>query len=195
LAARGYRTVIPDYRLYPDVRFPAFMEDAALAYRWAAQAAGDEPIVLAGHSAGGHVAALLALDGRWIGEAPRPAGVVGLAGPYAFDPTTWPSTKDIFAPAAAHPDSARPVAFVTPQSPPMLLTRGAEDDVVAPYNAEELAKALTAAGVPVENKLYPGLGHVALILAFARPLRWRAPALEDALAFIGQVTGNITAPR
>jgi acetyl esterase/lipase len=34
LAARGVMTVIPDYRLYPLVRFPAFMQDAAMAVAW-----------------------------------------------------------------------------------------------------------------------------------------------------------------
>ena len=94
--------------------------------------------------------------------APRPAAVVGLAGPYAFDPTTWPRTAEIFTAAAGRADSARPVSFVSPKAPPMFLARG----------------------VPVENRLYPGIGHVALVLAISRPFRWRAAVLDDSVGFL-----------
>jgi acetyl esterase/lipase len=192
LAARGFTAVIPDYRLYPDSVFPDFMEDAALAYGFVDRelntGAKKLPVALMGHSAGGYIAALLALDPEYLDRdapgAPRPAAVVGLAGPYAFDPTTWPSTKDIFTAAAGRADAARPVAFASPEAPPMFLARGADDDVVAPYNADELEAALRARGVPVENRLYPGLGHVALVLAISKPFRWRAPVLADSIAFL-----------
>lgn len=62
-------TVLPDYRLYPQVKFPQFLDDGALAVAWVqkhAQEFGGDPhrIVLMGHSAGGHEAAFLAYDGR-----------------------------------------------------------------------------------------------------------------------------------
>ncbi len=192
LAARGFTAVIPDYRLYPAAAFPDFMEDAALAYGFVDRHlnAGAEklPVALMGHSAGAYIAALLALDPEYLDRdapgAPRPAVVVGLAGPYAFDPTTWPRTKDIFTAAAGRADAARPVAFASPDAPPMFLARGADDDVVAPYNADELEAALRTRGVPVEKILYPGIGHIALVLAISRPFRWRAPVLDDSIAFI-----------
>jgi len=194
LAAQGYTAVIPDYRLYPQAVFPAFMEDAALAYSYVAKnlspGAEKQRIVLMGHSAGGYIAALLALDHRYLAEAapdaPPPAAVVGLAGPYSFDPTTWPRTRKIFAAAAANPDSARPLAFASDEAPPMFFSRGANDQVVAAFNADDLARALREKGVFVENKLYPGLGHVGLVLTFSRPFRWRAPVLDDSIAFIEQ---------
>ena len=40
LAASGYTVVIPDYRLYPAVRFPAFVDDGARAVRWTADRVG-----------------------------------------------------------------------------------------------------------------------------------------------------------
>jgi acetyl esterase/lipase len=144
-----------------------------------------------GHSAGAYIAALLALDGRYLDKAapgaPPPAAVVGLAGPYSFDPTTWPRTEKIFSAAANTPDEARPVAFASAKAPPMFLSRGADDDVVAAYNADDLTAALRERGVPVENRLYPGLGHVGVLLAFSRPFRWRAPVLADSVAFIDGV--------
>jgi acetyl esterase/lipase len=190
LAARGFTAVIPDYRLFPEVGFPDFMDDAALAYVWAQthlNASGQNPVILMGHSAGGHIAALLAVDPHYLAGSPPPAAVVGLAGPYAFDPTSWPRTSEIFIAAAAHPERARPVALVSPEAPPMFFARGAEDDTVADFNAEDMAKALRDQGVRVENRLYPGVGHIGLILALSRPFRWRAPVLADSIHFIDQV--------
>jgi acetyl esterase/lipase len=201
LAAQGFTTVIPDYRVYPQVGFPTFIEDSALAYVWAQKhlnADGQHrPFVVMGHSAGGHIAALLAVDPHYLADAPPPAAVVGLAGPYAFDPTTWPRTRDIFRAAAENPDKARPVSFVSPKAPPMFFARGAEDDVVAGFNAEDMSHALSEKGVLVENRLYPGVGHAGLILALSRPFRWRAPVLADSIAFIDKVLKrpNITALR
>ncbi len=191
LAAQGFTTVIPDYRLYPEFGFPEFMEDAALTYAWVQSRLNSgglrRPVILMGHSAGGHIAALLALDPRYLADCPAPAAVVGLAGPYAFDPTTWPRTSDIFRAAANDPGSARPVAFVSADAPPMFLSRGAEDKVVAAFNADDLAEGLRAKGVYVENRLYAGMGHAGLVLALARPFRWRAPVLSESVAFIDHV--------
>jgi acetyl esterase/lipase len=193
LAARGVTTVVADYRLYPQARFPDFMVDAARAYRWVADHIADgpdgpRPIVLIGHSAGAHIGALLALDPsyrrRYARSAAAPAGYIGLAGPYAFDPTTWHSTREIFASAAAHPDWARPVALVDESAPPSLLLYGLTDDTIRPFNQVELAEALTRHGVPVKTVDYPRLGHIGIVTAIGRPLRWRAPVLRDMLDFI-----------
>ena len=122
--------------------------------------------------------------------------MVGLAGPYAFDPTTWPRTRKIFAAAAQYPDRARPIAFASAKAPPMLLSRGGKDKVVADFNANDMARALSDNGVFVENRLYPGLGHAGLALTLSRPFRWRAPVLDDAVAFIDKALGGnpLTAP-
>lgn len=197
LAARGITTVVPDYRLFPEVKFPDFVDDAALAYGWVAKNIAQSgtkarPIFLMGHSAGAHSAALLAYDQSYLTRAganlPKPAGLVGLAGPYAFDPTTWPSTKDIFS-TAKTANSARPVSFVRAGATPALLLHGADDTTVKMFNTRDLAKALQAAGTPVETAEYPGIGHVGLILTLAGPLRWRAPTLADTVSFVERNAG------
>ena len=198
LAARGITAVIPDYRLYPDVKFPAFVEDAARAYAWtsatlASGAGKRRPIFLIGHSAGAHTAALLALDPRYLAAAEvsnEPAGLIGLAGPYAFDPTTYPSTKEIFAPAVGSQD-ARPVAFAGARSPPALLMHGLKDETVQLSNMRELAAALQTFGAPVRKLELADIGHAGLVLAISRPLRWRAPVLSEIEAFIRSVAGGI----
>jgi acetyl esterase/lipase len=68
-AAQGFIAVIPDYRLVPEVRYPEFLEDGALALHWVvahiAEYGGDPgKICVAGHSAGAYIAAMLALDPR-----------------------------------------------------------------------------------------------------------------------------------
>lgn len=193
LAARGVTTIIPDYRLYPEVCFPEFMVDAALAYAWveaniAKTVTAVRPVALLGHSAGAHIAALLALDPSYLdrhaGQASRPRAFIGLAGPYSFDPTAWPTTKAVFAPVAGDPDAARPVAFARANAPAALLLHGLADRIVAPANAHDMADALLRTGNAVHRIDYPGVGHMGLALSLARPFRWRAPVLTDILNFL-----------
>ncbi|AVX02947.1 arylformamidase [Maritalea myrionectae] len=187
LAAQGYRVVIPDYRLFPEVQFKGFMGDAGRAYQWVweqlAEPANKE-IVVMGHSAGAHMAALLAYGEQYrLGEAPRPAAMVGLAGPYSFDPTDWPSTQDIFA-DVDQADAARPVAFVNDNSPPSLMFHGDRDDVVKLWNQEELAKALDAHNVPHETHVLPDTGHYKILFSLSRPLREKMAVVERIKSFI-----------
>jgi acetyl esterase/lipase len=197
LAARGFVTVIADYRLFPEAAFPEFMEDAARAYGWVDDHVarnGKRPIVLIGHSAGAYMAALLALDPSYLARfapcAADPGGLVGMAGPYSFDPTTWPTTREVFSRAANDPDKARPVAFASSTAPPALLLYGLRDDVVGAENRLKLAKALTEQGASVQRIDYPGIGHIGLVMAIGRPLRWRAPVLDDIVDFLGSVSAR-----
>ncbi len=198
LATRGITTVVADYRLFPEVSFPTFVEDAARAYAWVAnnvasnpsggKGRDQRPIFVIGHSAGAHIAALLALDRSYLASIsptpPPPAGFVGLAGPYAFDPTTWPSTKAIFAVAAGTPDRARPIAYSRPHAPPALLIHGLDDNTVKLWNTRNMKQALQDQGNYVEELELSSVGHIGLITAIARPLRWRAPVLEKIVNFI-----------
>src|ERR1700722_7797508 len=86
LAASGYVAVVANYRHHPQVKMPGFMDDAARAALWAAAHAGEfgaDParLYLMGHSAGAHMAALVALDSRYFAATGRPApliaGVIG----------------------------------------------------------------------------------------------------------------------
>ena len=162
-ASRGYVTAIPDYRVYPQVLYPAFLEDGAAAVAWLgsdARTGGDRPVFLAGHSAGAYIAAMLALDPRWLGAgagAPcrRIAAVAGLAGPYDFLPLDDAVLEDIFGPGPASP-ATQPIRHVARGDPPMLLATGTRDRTVRPANSEVLADRLRAAGVPARLVLYDG---------------------------------------
>ena len=191
LAEAGIVVVIPDYRLYPDVVFPAFIEDAAAAVAWSARNAAaygvdSENIYLMGHSAGAHMAALLATDQHYLqqaaGEDLRLAGLIGLAGPYDFLPIGSGYLQQVFPPET-RPDS-QPINFVSPQAPPTLLIHGNDDVIVATGNSERFAAALRAADVPVTLKIYDGKGHAALAVSLASALGFVADTLPDSVAFI-----------
>jgi acetyl esterase/lipase len=194
LAAQGYVAVLPNYRLYPEVKLPGFMSDAALASAWAFGHAADfggdrERFHLMGHSAGAHLAALVALDRRYLqatGE-PEPAicGVIGLSGPYDFLPLTDPDLEDMFGPPPLYPES-QPIEFVRADAPPMLLVHGALDRTVWPKNSINLAAALRARGVPVRLRLYPELAHADTVAALSIPARGRAPTLADIEDFVSR---------
>lgn len=193
LASRGVVTVIPDYRVYPQTRFPGFLQDSAAAFAWArrhAAAYGGDPgrIFVMGHSAGAYNAAMLALDPEWLaayGLSPRHdiAGVIGLAGPYDFLPLTDPALRSIFGPPGQFART-QPINYVAPGAPPAFLAAGTADTTVDPGNSRRLAARLAKAGDPVELKLYPGLNHRRLVGALSPLLRGFAPVLADCLAFI-----------
>ena len=195
LAERGIVTVVPDYRLYPQVKFPIFLDDGALAVAWVQKHAhefGGDPqrIVLMGHSAGGHEAAFLAYDTQLLQKAgAHPewiVGLVGLSGPYALEPNSQ-ILNTIFANPYTEADW-QPVRFVTPQSPPTLLVHGTADDVVSIKHTEKLRDVLQENHVRVETHFYPGKSHTDTVAAISVLARGRAPVLDQSVSFIESVT-------
>lgn len=195
LAAAGVVCMIPDYRVWPTVGFPGFMQDGARAVAWArAHAAehGGDPrrLFLMGHSAGAQIATLLALDAGFLpglGVVPGRdlSGVIGLAGPYDFLPLRDPTLQAIFGAERDWPAS-QPINHVTAGAPPMLLATGDADTVVLPRNSERLAARLRAAGNAAETITYPGIGHSEIIGAFAGALSFLAPVRRDVLRFVAE---------
>jgi len=195
LAAGGFVTFVPDYRLVPEVHFPGFLEDCAAAVRWvrahAAQYGGDpDRIVLVGHSAGAYNAAMLALDPHFL-DADRSAikGFAGLAGPYDFLPLDGPVPTTTFG-RWPRLEETQPIHYADASSPPVLLLHGQKDDTVWPKNSINLDRKLRAAGVSSELKIYPELGHAGIVTAFAKPFRDRAPVLADVITFAHRVAGS-----
>lgn len=193
LASRGVMTLVADYRLYPAVRYPEFLEDSAKALAYGlenAKALGGNPkrVFVMGHSAGAYNAAMLAFDARWLrpsGHSPTElAGFIGLAGPYDFLPIVNPDVKPVFF----HPDyppGTQVFEHVSAAAPRTFLGAARTDDLVDPQrNTVGLAGRLQAVGRPVTMQLYDRVNHMTLAAAFAAPLHWLAPVLDDVVAFI-----------
>ncbi len=202
LAEAGYVAVLPDYRLYPEVRFPAFIDDGAAAVAWAvghaAEFGGDPArIYLAGHSAGAHIAGMVAYDADRLARVTVDPGVVrgviGLSGPYALDPNT-DALRAIFASPYVY-DDWQPAKRVHAGAPPALLIHGEADDVVGIAHARAMAEALARNGVPATLRTYPGRGHADTVAAFAAPVPDKLPVMTEIRKFVLETPGGEPAGR
>lgn len=192
LAAQGFVTVLPDYRLYPQARFPDFLKDGAEAIAWVKNniaAYGGDPrrVVLAGHSAGAYNAVMLGLDHRYLeaaGVDPKIVrAVAGLSGPYDFLPFDQDTTINVFG-QAPDPAATQPMTFVGPLSPPAFLATGDADKTVKPRHTARLAERLRAANIPVQERIYAGLDHKDTLLALSVTFRSKAPELSEMTSFL-----------
>lgn len=193
LASRGIVAVIADYRLHPQVRYPAFLQDSAQAVAWTirevAHHGGDaRRVYLMGHSAGAYNAAMLALAPQWLAEQGQSTqslrGWIGLAGPYNFIPIENPTARLVFPYPATPPDS-QPINHVSAASLPALLIAAKSDDLVNPQrNTGALADKLRAFGVSVTERHFDHVSHATLVASLAGPLRTLAPTLDEVAQFI-----------
>ncbi len=187
LADWGYIAVIPDYRLYPEVRHPDFVQDAAGAVAWTlnriAEYGGDPArVTVMGHSAGAHLATLVALDSRYLGaDRLRLARVIGLSGPYDFRLTgDLPDVLNAAAAARGEVPSPLPVDHVpamldSQDGPEFHLIHGTDDTTVAARNSITLHQRITAAGGRATLTLVPDLGHALMVGALSPGLDFLAP--------------------
>jgi acetyl esterase/lipase len=200
LASRGMVAVLADYRLYPQVRYPVFIEDSAHAVAWTLQEVqryGGDPrrVYLMGHSAGAYNAAMVALDPRWLAAYDlTPAslrGWIGLAGPYDFIPIQNKETRPVFFYPDTPPES-QPINHVSSGAPPALLIASNKDVWVDPVsNTGALTRKLRAAGVSVTEVYFDKTSHATLIGAMSRPLRGLAPVLDMVDRFVASDGGRI----
>lgn len=194
LAKEGFLTAIADYRLFPEVRFPSFNQDAALAVKWLAENAENHGalsggISVIGHSAGAHIGALLFLDPQYLAEVDLTPDIissyVGLSGPYTMNLAQYDSVSTIFA-TAEHPDHARPIKWVSDSGPlpKSLLLHGRADRTVYLQNTQYFANALEERGAKVETVSFHRVGHVDMVLALSPYFRWRAPVWDRVISFL-----------
>ena len=191
LTSQGFVVVIPDYRKFPEVTFPRFVEDGAEAVIWArarARELGGDPerLFVMGHSSGAHIAALLALDRHYlesrIPEEQILRGMIGLAGPYDFN-ARREDIRPIFVGVPYR--ATQPIEFAGDAgSLPLLLLHGEADQTVFKKNTVNLARAVRDAGGDVRTGFYPDCDHTQLLAALSIPMRGRWPVLADVAAFI-----------
>jgi acetyl esterase/lipase len=178
----GYIVVIPDYRLFPEVKYPAFLEDNAAAVEWVHRHMKNRALFIMGHSAGAYNAAMIALNPRYLHHAPWISGVIGIAGPYDFLPFEE-QDKPIFN---SEPNAMRtqPITYVYAGTPRFLLLAGDDDTTVKPKNSRNLYQALKKSGNNVIYKKYPDIGHIRIILDVGTVLNPKTPIREDIRKFI-----------
>lgn len=169
-ASQGIGVAIPSYRLMPLHPHPAQIEDVASAFAWTYQNIeryGGDPrrIYVAGHSSGGHLASLLALDEKYLEKYQLSSrlirGVVSISGVYDVGPML------LFL-AKGNKEDASPLAHVRPGAPPFLLAFCQWDYAGLPGQAQEFAKALRQASVPADVIYIPGDGHLTELRHVAR---------------------------
>jgi len=188
-AGAGIIVAVADYRLYPQVKYPAFVHDGAAALSFVhahiAEHGGDPArVFLTGHSAGAYIAALLACDPTYLGAARSEwiRGVIGIAGPYDFLPLYDPVLIDIFG--GDRVMATQPIKYAGNKTPPMFLAHGTADKTVGAGNSRRMAQRLRAAGNEVELIEYPGIGHLGLVLSLASGFRHTTTLYNDMLRFI-----------
>ena len=190
-ATRGIVTVIADYRLYPQVKYPAFVQDGAKALAFvhahAAAYGGDAArLFVSGHSAGAYNAMMLASDPGYLkasgGDLSWIKGVIGISGPYDFLPLTASDLIDIFHGPENH--EAMPINHIDGPRPPSLLLTGDADDTVGPGNSDRMAARLRTLGNSATVVKYPGVGHIGIILSLVPGFRGKAALREDVVGFI-----------
>ena len=170
-AKLGIGVVIPGYRLMPGVSYPAQIDDVAAAFAWVtkniASRGGDlTRVYLAGHSAGGHLISLLAMDPahlkKYEVDPKIIRGVISLSGVY--DVKTLPVFGDIAVRTAASP-----MQYVRDGLPPFLITYCQWDYPYLPFQAREFTAALKRAFVHANLVYVPGLSHITEILHMIDP--------------------------
>lgn len=193
LAEKGFVVVIPDYRKYPQVRFPVFVQDGAKALAWVSDHIAEwrgnpARIHVLGHSAGAHIAALLTANPQYLSDEGKDRSLTicdfaGLAGPYAFTPDE-PDLEDMFGPPQNYP-RMQVTTFIDGTQPPMLLLYGDRDTAVKLANLEKLEGRIRQRGGRVQSRIYADVDHTAIL----RALTWwnltGVPVLDDITKFFG----------
>ena len=180
LIARGYLVPAVNYRLAPQYKFPAQIEDVKCAIRFLRASAatyGLDPgrIGAWGGSAGGHLVALLGLtdvsagfegSGGYANQSSRVQAVVDMFGPadltVGFEGNKSPLIEQVFGTsdhASQIIKQASPVMYVSKDDPPFLILHGEKDNVVPLGQSQALYQRLASAGVPVALIIVKNGGH------------------------------------
>lgn len=180
---RGFVAVLPNYRLHPEIAYPAFVDDLASVVHWVqaniAQHGGDPArIVLVGHSAGGIMASLLALDGERYGLAPGALrGLVSLSALYDYEHPAYmtPLWLTIMGGGESFHGPAQPLAAlrragdIVRSTPPLLVIHGKNDHLIPLTNARRFVQAAEAAGLDVRFVARPRTDHYRPVFQLGNP--------------------------
>ncbi|HKY89764.1 MAG TPA: alpha/beta hydrolase [Nevskiaceae bacterium] len=202
LTSRGFVAVVTDFRQYPQVRFPGFVEDGAKAVVWTRQnisTYGGDPnrLFVMGHSSGAHIAAMLAVKDSFLtaagGSRTWLRGMIGLAGPYDFLPIEDPELRDVFAPPEKFAET-QPILWADGTNPPLLLMHGEDDETVWVKNTRSFASAVAKAGGPVDTVIYPKMSHERMLQSLSKALRAQTDVIDHIAGFVKKWSAQAYVP-
>jgi acetyl esterase/lipase len=179
-AQQGFVTVVINYRLTPEVVHPGHIQDVARAFAWVykniSQYGGNATqVFVTGHSAGGHLAALLALNKRYLQAEGLSTdlikGALPISGIYNVKThvDAFPETKDVFTSDPDKQRDASPVAHVSEKQPPFLICYAQSDLPTLDTQAMELAKLLQQKGTEAQLVMVPNVDHIGIIVSIGTP--------------------------
>ncbi len=162
------------------MQFPGHIQDVARAFAWVYKNIsryGGNPnqIFVTGHSAGGHLAALLALDKRYLQAEGLSTdlikGDLPISGIYNVKTQvdTFPELKDVFTGDPDKQRDASPVAHVSEKQPPFLISYAQTDLPTLDAQAMELAKLLQQKGTEAQLVMVPNVDHIGIIVSIGTP--------------------------
>lgn len=190
-AKRGIVTVLVDYRLSPAVKHPDHVRDVARAFDWLkvnAACYGGDPnnIFIAGHSAGGHLVSLLALNEKYLAEIEREtdeiAGVITISGLYRVGGTSL-FFKNAFSSSPDVLIDASPEFHVDDDQPPFLIVYAEDDFPLLDMQAIALKRTLDQHASPAKLVMAKGRRHFSIFFNIGHK---NDPTTEAMLQFIGE---------
>lgn len=189
-ARNGIGTAVISYRLSPGVKHPAHIEDVAHAFAWTRQHIAEyggraDRIFVSGQSAGGHLAALLATDEKYLQshglKLKDIRGAIPISGIYSFGPG---ELKPIIGSDPAAAASASPLNHVSGDEPPFLILYADDDMPRCDVMSEKMAAALKSHNVQVDCYEVPHRNHLTII--FQPMLGDRDTTVQVMLRFIAR---------
>jgi len=175
-AQQGFVTVVISYRLTPEVQHPGHIQDVARAFAWTykniAQYGGNpNQIFVTGHSAGGHLAALLALNKKYLQAEGLSTDLIKGVSPISgvYNITALAGFNDVFTSDPEMRRDASPVAQVSDKQPPFLLIYAQNDLPTLDAQAVELSKLLQQKSTEAKTLLVPNKDHISIIGSIGIP--------------------------
>lgn len=183
----GYDIVVPNYRLYPEAKFPNFLHDNAKAVAHTQKTFPGRKIVLIGHSAGAYNVLMLGLRDEYLAGAgvdrcAAIAGIVGLATPTGVVPLESARLIEIFPDKFTGEDAV--LNNVTGPAPALFLGHGEKDTTVYPISSTTLAEKVVARGGKATAEVYPGQNHIDVVKILSRHFDDNATLKADIVKFI-----------
>jgi acetyl esterase/lipase len=192
-ARNGIGTVLISYRLSPKVQHPAHIQDVAKAFAWTCRHIGEhggraDQIFVSGHSAGGHLAALLATDESYL-KAEKLSlknikGAIPVSGVYTIRASQ--RNAKIFGTDETVVRQASPLQHVTGNHPPFLVIYASKDFPDCGKMSEEFCQAVQKAKGETTSLEVKDRDHFSIILRMTQD---EDPATQAMLAFVAKHAG------